>query len=91
GGKYKELLGSYNPRSKETVLKKERITHWISQGVKPSPTVHNMLLNHKIITGKKVNVLPKKRPILKEVKQEEKIAASAPAPAAEVAASEVAS
>ncbi|TSC63065.1 MAG: small subunit ribosomal protein S16 [Parcubacteria group bacterium Greene0416_14] len=92
-GRVIETFGSYNPHEgqEKASINGERILYWVSKGAQVSPTVHNMLLNHKIITGKKVNVLPKKRPILKEVKQEEKIAASAPAPAAEVAASEVAS
>ena len=34
--------------------------HWISKGVKPTPTVHNLLISEKIISGKKINVLPKK-------------------------------
>ncbi len=83
-GKYLEVLGSHDPRRKdETTLNTERITYWMSQGAKPSDTVHNMLITRKIIKGKKVNVLPLKSPIKKEG---EVIAASTEAPTPEVAA-----
>jgi small subunit ribosomal protein S16 len=53
-GKYLELLGHYNPRSKEFVYKAERITHWISVGAQASGTVHNLLLKHGLAKGKTV-------------------------------------
>ncbi|MFH1392385.1 MAG: 30S ribosomal protein S16 [bacterium] len=52
-GKCIETLGSYNPRSKEAPLKKERILYWLSVGAKCSPTVHNLLISQKIIKGSK--------------------------------------
>lgn len=70
-GSIVEKVGTYNPKSKELVLNAERIKHWLSVGAKASGTVHNMLINAKIITGKKVNVLPKKHPPVAE-KVEEK-------------------
>ena len=39
---------------------------WLSKGVQPSDTVHNILVGQKVIEGKKVNVLPKKSPIVDE-------------------------
>jgi hypothetical protein len=38
------------------------------------------LISKKVITGKKVNALPKKRPIKKELTEEEKKATEAPKP-----------
>ncbi len=53
-GKIKELLGFYNPHSKEKKLQIEKIKHWISRGAQPSSTIHNMLVDEKIIEGPKV-------------------------------------
>lgn len=79
-GRAVEVLGSYNPKSKERVLNEDRIKHWISMGAQPSGTMHNMLISSGITKGKKVNVLPKKT-----VPKKEEVAAEA-APAAEPAA-----
>src|SRR3989344_888171 len=67
-GKYLEVLGNYDARRGEKAeFKADKILYWMSKGAQASPTVHNLLISKKIIEGKKVNVLPKKRPILKEV------------------------
>ena len=49
-----EILGSYHPKTKENLLKKERILHWISKGAKPSDTVYNLLIAKGIIERKGV-------------------------------------
>ena len=67
-----ELLGSYNPHVNKVQINGERVKHWISVGAQVSDTVHNLLVSEKIIEGKKVNVLPKKSPIVKEPTEEEK-------------------
>ena len=59
-GKYLEMVGSYDPRSDRADLRAERITHWMQHGTQVSDTVHNLLISHKVIAGKKINVLPKK-------------------------------
>ncbi len=43
-----EILGIYNPRSKPAVVEinKERVTHWISQGARPSDSVRTLLKRH---------------------------------------------
>lgn len=38
----------------------------MGMGAQLSGTVHNLLVSRKIIDGKKINVLPKKKPIAKE-------------------------
>ncbi len=58
-GKFTEIVGSYNPRSKERKINDERVKYWMSVGAKPSDTVHNMLVSAGVLTGKKINVLPK--------------------------------
>ena len=63
GGKIIETLGFHNPRTKENAFKDERIKYWLSQGAKALPTVHNLLVEKKIIEGKKVKAwTPKKKP-----------------------------
>ncbi|OGG69299.1 30S ribosomal protein S16 [Candidatus Kaiserbacteria bacterium RIFCSPHIGHO2_12_FULL_53_13] len=85
-GNIVEKVGTYNPKSKERVLDAERIKYWLSVGAKASGTVHNMLISAGIITGKKINVLPKKHPPVVE-KIEEKVAPEA-TPTAEPVAEE---
>lgn len=68
---YIELLGSYNPRQKTVSINGERIKYWMSVGAQASNTVHNILVNEKVIDKKKINVLPKKSPIVKEKPKEE--------------------
>ncbi|MDO8558064.1 MAG: 30S ribosomal protein S16 [bacterium] len=87
-GEYKELLGSYNPRSKETSLKKERILYWVGKGVKASPTVHNMLVSQGIISGPKVQAWKPKKSAKKAA---ETATAQAPAGVVPVAKEEAAS
>ena len=61
-GKFIEILGHYNPHTKEKVFKKERIEYWISRGAKPSSTVYNFLIDAGIIKGEKVTSwTPKKK------------------------------
>lgn len=77
-GKFHEVLGSFNLVTDEKKVNAERIKYWISKGAQPSGTVHNYLVNERIIAGKKINVLPKKRPTVKEAKPEEKPAQGGP-------------
>jgi len=83
-GKSLEVVGSYDPRRDEnTILKADRIKHWISVGAGLSGTINNLLISKKVIEGKKVNVLPKKtytKPVVEE--------APAPAPVVEAPAAE---
>ncbi len=55
-GKFLELLGSYNPHAEGAAklsVKADRIKYWMSKGVQASPTVHNLLIDQKIIEGEK--------------------------------------
>lgn len=59
-GKFIEALGSHDPHSKETVLKEDRIKHWIGVGAQCSDSVHNLLVSKGLIKGKKRKVnIPK--------------------------------
>ena len=64
-GRFLEIVGTYNPKAGETKFETDRIKYWISKGAKLSDTMHNFLVHEKVIEGKKVNVLPKKKPTLK--------------------------
>lgn len=64
-GKFLEILGSYTLKNDVVQLKKDRILHWIKNGVQVSDTAHNMLVKQGIIEGKKKNVLAKKAPTVK--------------------------
>jgi len=83
-GKYKETLGWYDARRKNTKdqFNVEKIKYWISKGAKVSLTVHNFLVNEKVIEGKKLNALPKKSPIKSETEAKtEEVKKEAPAEA----------
>ncbi len=82
--KFVEVLGSYNPASKQLGLKnQDRLNYWIAQKVAISPTVHNLLVTHKLLDAKKVAAftIPKK-----PVEAAPEAAAPAAEPAAEVSA-----
>lgn len=80
--RYLELLGNYNPRSKQLNLKAERIKYWLAHGAESSATVNNLLIKAGIIQGKK-------RKVVKITKRrQEKLSSkkTTPAPAPAVAA-----
>lgn len=52
-GKSIEDLGWYNPHTDLFSINKERAQYWISQGAQPTDSIHNILVNAKIIEGKK--------------------------------------
>jgi small subunit ribosomal protein S16 len=81
GGRFVEEVGFYNPKTKERILKKERIQYWISQGVQPSDTVFNMLVSESVIEGKKKSSHKKSK---KEVKPTETQKEGTVAPATKV-------
>ncbi|MBI5078020.1 MAG: 30S ribosomal protein S16 [Candidatus Yonathbacteria bacterium] len=78
-GNFLEVLGSYNARMGKPVINTERAKYWISVGAKASGTVHNLLVDFKAVSGKKINVLGKKTPIVKEVPAAVEIASGKPA------------
>lgn len=86
-GRLLEILGSYNPHTKELVVKDERIKHWISNGAQMTATVNNLLINKQIITGTKTKAskvvkTSEKRLAQLKTKSDKKKAAEAPAPVA---------
>lgn len=53
-----EILGHYNPRKNppELVLNAQRVKYWIDKGAQASDTMWNLLVDEKIVEGKKRNV-----------------------------------
>ena len=83
-GNIVEQVGTYNPRSKALTLNPEQVKHWIAMGAQPTDSIRNLLINQKVIEGKKVNALPKKTVQV----DEEAVAAAAKAEADAAAAKE---
>ncbi|MEK9201359.1 MAG: 30S ribosomal protein S16 [Patescibacteria group bacterium] len=71
-GRFLEILGSYDARRPLENVDALRVKHWMSKGAQLTGTLHNLFVSKKIIEGKKINVLPKRTPIVKEVKEEAK-------------------
>ncbi len=63
-GKYIEMVGHFNPRTKEIVLKKEEAIDWMNKGAKPTNTVGKIFkkenIKHKSIVIKKFRAISKK-------------------------------
>lgn len=57
-GKFLEILGFYNPKTKNKKIERERVKYWISKGAQLSATANNLLLKEKVISGKAINVVP---------------------------------
>lgn len=77
-----EVLGHYNPRSKNFGIKdQERLNYWIAQHVQVSPTVHNLFVEKKLVTAKKVKAWQPKKSAKGESATGEKAGQPAPAPA----------
>ncbi len=72
GGRHVALVGSYNPHSKETILKTDEIKDWIAKGAQPSDSVYNLLIRNGVIEGEKRKVkVPKKK--IEETDQKEAV------------------
>lgn len=82
-GKHIDLLGSYNPKLSQFQIDADKVKEWIGKGVQLSDTLHNMLVDKKIIEGKKINVLPKKSPIVSEEAKAAEATSASEAPATE--------
>lgn len=80
-----EFVGSYDARKGTPIINAERVKYWIGQGAQPSDTVHNLLVDAKIVSEKKVNAHNKKTKVVKEVP---KVEPKKTAPVAEVKAAE---
>ena len=75
-GKSFEIVGTYNPRTNPKSLKinEASIKAWLAKGAACTPTVHNLLVDAKLIAGEKL-----------QATQHDKQAKGAPAKAEEKA------
>lgn len=91
-GKYVELVGTYNPKTKATTLKPEAIRDWVGKGAQVSPSVHNLLIKEGVIEGAKTARVVSKtnleKNIAKKKAEEEAAAAKALEEAAKAKAAE---
>ncbi len=71
-GEQLEQIGWFDPGQNTNSVDKERVTYWISKGAKLSPTVHNLLINAGVKTGKKIAVHKTKKGGAEAPKAEEK-------------------
>jgi small subunit ribosomal protein S16 len=89
-GNVLEILGSYNPHSKELAVKADRVNYWLSKGAQMTSSVNNLLVEKKIIEGKKVaaskpgKVSEKRQNQIKAKDEKKKAAAAQAAVAPEV-------
>jgi ribosomal protein S16 len=62
-GKFREEVGFVNRVGKEIKIDKEKIVYWMQKGAQPSPAVKNILIDQKIVEGKKtaLHCQPKKK------------------------------
>ncbi len=65
GRKHVEMLGSYDPHMKQSVLKKDRILYWIAQGAQPSDSVHNLFVREGLLADPK-RAIKMEKPAVKE-------------------------
>lgn len=72
-GRALEILGTYNPYTKDFKVKTDRVKHWLEKGAQMTPTANNLLIEKKVIEGKKVKASKpgKKKEEEKEIKKEE--------------------
>jgi small subunit ribosomal protein S16 len=76
-----EIVGHYNPLTtpKTLVLKEDRIKEWLAKGAQPSNSVHNLLVDAKLIDGEKVKNTTKDKDASKAKPAEAAPAEAAPA------------
>lgn len=72
-GKSLEILGNYDPRTKKLNVKIDRIKYWLKKGAQPSVTVHNLLVSHKLIEGKKMRVTTISKKRLAKINEKNKV------------------
>jgi len=74
-----EDLGAYNPFTKASTVKKDRVSYWVGKGAQATVSVHNLLVKEGIVSAAKMKVkIPKailKTPEAPAAAVEEKAAA----------------
>ncbi len=89
-GTYVDLVGSYNPKTKQFAADADKIKDWVAKGAQVSPSLQNLLVSKGILEGKKVQVISKKNLEKNIAKKAAEEAAAAEKAAAEAAKAEAA-
>jgi len=84
-GTYTDLLGTYNPKTKALTVAADRLKDWMSKGAQLSPSLNNLLIQKKVLEGKKTQVIAKSK-LEKNVAKKAEEAAAAKAKEEEAAA-----
>ena len=77
-GRHVEVLGSYDPHSKKSVLKADKIKAWVAKGAQVSDSVFNLFVKEGVLEGKK-RVVKMEKPKAPEAPAAEEVATEAPA------------
>jgi len=64
-----EILGSYNPHSKDLAIKTDRVKYWLAKGAQMTATVNNLLIEKKVIEGEKATASKAKKTSEKRLAQ----------------------
>jgi small subunit ribosomal protein S16 len=88
GGRHVEILGSYDPHTKKTIIQGEKIKEWMGKGAQLSDSVYNLLVKEGILEGKKRAKKITKSEEQKAVETEAKKAPVEEAPKAEATVGE---
>lgn len=92
-GKYVDLVGTYNPKTKATTLRADAIKDWMGKGAQLSDSLHNLLVKEGVIEGAKTAKVVSKTNLEKNIakkKAEEEAAAAKAAEEAKAAAAKAA-
>ena len=46
-GRFIDLIGTYDPRTKAFKIDNDRYAHWVKHGAQPSATLHSLILRTK--------------------------------------------
>ena len=84
-GTYTDQLGTYNPKTKALTVAADRLKDWMGKGAQLSPSLQNLLIEKKIIEGKKTQLIAKSK-LEKNVAKRAEEAAAAKAKEEEAAA-----
>ena len=50
-----EMVGWHDPLKHQSNVEGERVTYWMSQGAKPSPTAWNLMVSSGVVEGAKIS------------------------------------
>ena len=82
-GKYVDLVGTYNPKTKQITYKADRIQDWIKKGAQVSPSLKNLLIKNGVLEGEKSSQVVSKKNLEKNILKAKAEAEAAAAKAAE--------